>query len=301
MGRSPYSLAHLLLPPFAMEELPLNAHHTPAGVIILGARGMLGRAMAEVWADTEPLLLDRDELDLTDERAINAMFETHHPELLINCAAYTAVDDCETNEEAALAVNGLAVGYLARAAAETNARLIHFSTDYVFDGCRPDGYPEDAIPNPHSAYGRTKAFGEREWINAGCDGYIIRTSWLYGPGGKNFVDTIIGHGRQRPEVNVVNDQHGAPTYTLDLARFTRQLVDDDFAVGIYHGVNSGTATWFDLATLAFELAGVASMVAPCTTAEFPRPAPRPEWSVLLNSYGPGMRPWPDALRSYLLT
>lgn len=269
--------------------------------MILGARGMLGQAMAATWADHYPLLFDRVELDITDDRAVIESFELHRPSLVINCAGYTAVDKCETNEAAALAINGQAVGILARAAAGSNARFIHFSTDYVFDGHRPAGYTEGSPVNPLNTYGRTKAAGEHEWLESGCDGFLIRTSWLYGPGGRNFVDVILNAGRRSPEVRVVDDQHGIPTNTVDLARFTRQLIEDGYESGIYHGVSHGRTTWYKLACEAFRTTGMTSRVIPCTTAEFQRPAPRPKWSVLLNTKGPSLRPWRDALHEYLRT
>jgi len=279
-------------------------------VLVTGAKGMLGQAVMETWSDMDLIGVDLTELDITNPPAIAKMLDLYKPTVLVNCAAYTAVDKCETEEMVANRVNGSAVGFLAKACKLRDIRLIHISTDYVFDGKNEKGYREDATPAPVSAYGRSKVKGEHEIISNAHQYYIVRTSWLYGPGGKNFVSTMLQlsetpstPGATPPRaggvLKVVNDQHGKPTYTRDLALFLKQLVLDRAPSGIYHGVNEEETTWFDFAQEIFGQTGVKTLVQPCTSAEFPLPAKRPAWSTLLNTKRPLMRPWKEALRDYL--
>lgn len=277
-------------------------------VLVLGANGMLGRAMMETWSDHAVVGLDLPDLDITRPPEIARKFELYQPQLVVNCAAYTAVDQCESDEAEADLVNGTAVGYVAKACDVRKVPLIHISTDYVFDGQRSAGYAEDAQPAPINAYGRTKEHGERQlWLNT-KRAWLVRTSWLYGPNGpssgsgqaKNFVTTMIELGRSKPELKIVNDQHGKPTSTRDLAEFTKSLVTDRAAYGVYHGINEQETTWYEFALEIFRLARIFTPVHPCTSAEFPRPAKRPTWSTLLNTKRPPLRPWPEALRDYLL-
>lgn len=268
-------------------------------VLVTGAKGMLGQAVMDTWSDMDLIGVDLAELDITNPPAIAKMLDLYKPTVLVNCAAYTAVDKCETEELVANRVNGTAVGFLAKACKLRDIRLVHISTDYVFDGNNEQGYPEDATPAPVSAYGRSKAKGEHEIISNAHQYYIVRTSWLYGPGGKNFVSTMLQLAETKSELNVVNDQHGKPTYTRDLALFVKQLVLDRAPSGIYHGVNEEQTTWFDFAREIFTQTGVTIPVQPCSSAEFPLPAKRPVWSTLLNTKRPLMRPWSEALRDYL--
>lgn len=269
--------------------------------LIIGARGMLGQAMMKIWSDLEPVGLDLPDIDITNPPLIAKVFDFYSPTVVINCAAYTAVDKCETDEAAADLVNGTAVGYLAKACLPRDIRLIHISTDYVFDGQNQHGYDELANPVPVSAYGRTKSHGEYALFKQELHQfYLVRTSWLYGPGGQNFVQTMINLGRTQPEVKVVNDQHGKPTFTEDLAAFIKNLCLDRATTGVYHGVNEGETTWYDFACEIFRQVGIKTPVKPVSTAEFPRPAKRPAWSTLKNTRRPLLRHWPEALRDYLV-
>jgi dTDP-4-dehydrorhamnose reductase len=246
--------------------------------LVTGAGGMLGRDLVSALGSAEVIGLDRAALDITDRAAVLAAVRELRPDVVVNCAAWTAVDDAETNEEAALALNGSGVAHLAAACAGTGARLVQVSTDYVFDGAAGEPWAEDDKPSPRNAYGRTKLAGERA---VPVDGYIVRTAWTYGAHGPSFVRTMLRLAAGDGPVNVVNDQHGQPTWTVDVARQIILLVNSGAAPGIYHATADGTATWFDLAREVFALSGAdASRVLPCSSAEYPRPAPRPAWSVL---------------------
>lgn len=267
--------------------------------LVIGARGMLGQAIMRLWSDHGPIGIDLPDIDIAHPPSIARALDLYAPDVLVNCAAYTAVDACETDELNAQRVNGTAVGHLAKACALRNIRLVHISTDYVFDGTNRDGYDERAKPAPVSAYGRTKAKGEHELLTHGHLYYLVRTSWLYGQGGKNFVSTMLELAKSKSELKVVNDQHGKPTFTDDLALFIKELCVTHAPTGVYHGVNEGETTWYDFTREIFQQTGVATAVLPCSTAEFPRPAKRPEWSVLLNTKRPPLRHWSLAVRDYL--
>jgi dTDP-4-dehydrorhamnose reductase len=223
-----------------------------------------------------------DTLDITDKAAVAALVQEVRPNLLLNAAAYTAVDRAESEESAALAVNGTAVGLLADAVRSVGARLVHVSTDFVFDGKAGTPYRPDATPNPLGAYGRTKLAGERL---AGPDALIVRTAWVYAPTGQNFVRTMLRLMRDRDAVRVVADQIGTPTYAPGLARAIWDLAGQG-ARGIYHYTDSGVASWYDFAVAIQEEALVAGLldrkvpVTPINTADFPTPARRPTFSVL---------------------
>lgn len=256
--------------------------------ILLGAKGMLGHALQKVFPDA--MFLGHGDLDITDKRGVRDLINAKQPNLVINAAAYTDVDGCEENRDHALAVNGYGPGNLASACAKTGSILAHFSTDYVFDGTR-SAYREDDIPNPINAYGESKLLGEVS-IRENMDDYrIIRTSWLFGPHGKNFVDTIIALSRSMEVVPVVTDQVGKPTYTKDLARATPGIITRP--PGVYHVTNEGQCSWYD-----FARAFIPNAV-PCTTKELPRRARRPAYSILLNTKTPLLRHWGEALHEYL--
>jgi dTDP-4-dehydrorhamnose reductase len=267
--------------------------------LITGASGMLGQAVMETWSDLDPIGFDLPDFDITSPPQIAKALDLYQPNVVVNCAAYTAVDKCEEDELMANRVNGTAVGFLAKACKLRDIRLIHISTDYVFDGQNESGYREDATLAPINAYGRSKAKGEHEIIANAHQYYLVRTSWLYGPGGKNFVATMLELAKSKPELKVVNDQHGKPTYARDLAVFLKQLVLTHAPTGIYHAVNEDETTWFDFTREIFRLANITTPVTSCATSEFPRPAKRPTWSTLLNTKRPPMRPWTEALRDYL--
>lgn len=268
--------------------------------LVTGASGMLGQAVMETWSDLDPIGFDLADLDITSPPQIAKALDLYKPNVVVNCAAFTAVDKCEDEELTANRVNGTAVGFLAKACKLRDIRLIHISTDYVFDGDNEKGYREDSPVAPINAYGRSKLKGEQEIMTNAHQYYLVRTSWLYGPGGKNFVTTMLELAKTKPELKVVNDQHGKPTYTRDLAVFLKQLVLTHAPTGIYHGVNEQETTWYDFTREIFQLANVVTPVKPCTSDEFPRPALRPTWSTLLNTKQPAMRPWSEALRDYLV-
>ena len=248
---------------------------------------------------------DIDEFDLTDPEATSAFVKEAAPDLVINCAAFTDVDGCETRFDDAYRVNGTAVGHLARAARDAGAEMIHVSTDYVFDGEDAGERIEIDPVSPLGGYGRSKLAGER-FLAANHDRWwIVRTQWLYGPGGKNFVDTILRAAGERDRLDVVDDQHGSPTYSLDLADQLIRIGERRPPYGIYHCSNKGHCTWFDFARKILELADVTGVtVAPMSSDKLDRPAKRPAWSILRNLHleqtlGDTMRPWEDALAAYL--
>ena len=268
--------------------------------LVTGARGMLGSDLLEALFGREVTVLGRADLDVTDRDAVFDAVAGH--DVVINAAAYTAVDAAETDEEAALAVNGTAAGLLGEATASSGARLVQVSTDYVFDGSATTPYDESTPLAPVSAYGRTKAEGERLARAANPDGtYIVRTAWLYGEHGPNFAKTMLRLASTHDTVSVVDDQVGQPTWTMDLAEQIVRLVDSDAPVGIYHGTNGGRASWYDFARAVFETAGLdADRVTPTDSSSFVRPAPRPAFSVLGHeAWGAvdlePMRPWREAL------
>jgi dTDP-4-dehydrorhamnose reductase len=247
----------------------------------------------------------RGDLDIADAAAVREALGERKPAVVVNCAAWTAVDDAETSEDAALRVNGHAVAALAAACAACGSTLVQVSTDYVFDGNASRPYGEADEPAPRTAYGRSKLAGERAVLDLladGGSGYIVRTAWLYGAHGPNFVRTMMNLESRRPAVDVVDDQRGQPTWTVDVAGRIIALVRSDAASGIYHATSSGETTWYGLTREVFGLLGAdLARVRPTTSAAYPRPAPRPSYSVLghdgwakagLEAIGD----WPDALR-----
>lgn len=273
---------------------------TNARVLIAGANGMLGQDLQRALAGREVTALGRSELDVTDRDAVFAAVAGHG--VVINASAYTKVDDAETHEDEAYAINALGTENLALAAAEHGARFVTVSTDYVFDGHATSPYAEDTPRDPINAYGRTKAAGEELAQAAHPDGtYIVRTAWLYGTRGNNFAKTMVKLAASNDTVSVVSDQFGQPTWTGDLAAQIVALIDSDGPAGVYHGTNSGQASWFDFARAVFSAAGLdPARVAPTDSATFVRPAPRPSYSVLGHDawakagLAP-MRAWEDAL------
>jgi dTDP-4-dehydrorhamnose reductase len=261
---------------------------------------MLGTDLQRALAGREVTALTRADLDVTDLDAVRSAVAGH--DVVINASAYTRVDDAETHEEEAHAVNATGAQNLAIAASEAGARLLQISTDYVFDGSADSPYDENTPLNPISAYGRTKADGERLAVAAHPAGtFIVRTAWLYGANGGNFARTMLRLAETHDTVDVVTDQLGQPTWTADLAAQVVALLDVDAPPGIYHGTNSGEASWFDFAREVFRLAGLdPERVRPTTSDKFVRPAPRPDYSVLghdawLRAGIPAMRDWREAL------
>jgi len=268
--------------------------------LVVGAGGMLGTDLQTALAGREVTALTRSRLDVTDASAVAAAVAGHG--VVINASAYTKVDDAESHESDAFAVNAVGAGNLATAAAAAGAKLVQVSTDYVFDGAATTPYAESTPTAPVSAYGRSKAEGERLVLAAHPDGsYIVRTAWLYGENGGNFARTMLSLAASRPTVSVVDDQLGQPTWTLDLVNQIVALLDNDAPAGVYHGTNSGSTSWFGFARAVFAESGLdPDRVLPTTSADFVRPAPRPAYSVLGHDAWTAadiapMRPWREAL------
>ncbi|TFB54016.1 dTDP-4-dehydrorhamnose reductase [Cryobacterium sp. Sr3] len=248
--------------------------------LITGAAGMLGRDLQAALDGRDVTAFDRTELDITDRAAVLAQVVGY--DVIINAAAYTQVDDAETNEDAAYAINATGPHNLALAASATGAKLVQISTDYVFDGSATAPYAEDTEIDPISAYGRTKAAGEAFVMQEHPAGsYIVRTAWLYGQHGPNFPKTMLKLAAARDTLSVVDDQVGQPTWTADLAAQIVTLLDSDAPAGIYHGTSSGVTSWFGFAQAVFATAGLdPERVTPTDSSQFVRPAPRPSYSVL---------------------
>jgi dTDP-4-dehydrorhamnose reductase len=275
-------------------------------VLVTGAGGMLGRDVVRAARERghEVVGLAHDELDVTDAEAVAAAIAGTHPDTVVNCAAWTDVDGAESDPDGARAVNADGAGNLARAAAAAGARLVHVSTDYVFDGERPpsaDPYVESDPTGPCSVYGATKLEGEQAVAAAGGSHAIVRSSWLFGLGGRNFVATMLGLGAERDEVRVVTDQIGCPTYTGQLAEALVDLAAGT-SEGIHHVAGGGEpCSWHELTVEAFRQAGIECRVLPCTTVDMPRPAPRPAFSALATERPetPTLPPWQTGLAAYL--
>ncbi|HEX5028808.1 MAG TPA: dTDP-4-dehydrorhamnose reductase [Gaiellaceae bacterium] len=261
-------------------------------VLISGAGGQLGHALQDAFADDDVRALTHADWDVA--HPLDPALREEGFDLVLHAAAWTDVDGAEADPQGAAAVNVAGVAH----AAALRAPLVTFSTDYVFDGRKRSPYVESDGPSPASAYGRTKLHGEAA---AGPDAWVVRTSWLFGPRGHNFLRTMLRLGEERDEIDVVDDQRGCPTYVGHLAAAVRSLVDEDLPKGLWHIAASGDCTWADFAEAIFEDAGVACRVRRITTAELPRPAPRPAYSVLRSerSGAPVLPHWRDGLRTCL--
>lgn len=262
---------------------------------------MLGHELAEAFADGNELVLwDREQIDIAKRDDVMKKVGELKPDIVINSAAYTAVDRAESEKNAVYKVNGCAVGFLSTICKEINALLIHFSTDYVFDGESPRGYKEDyPVSKPITMYGKSKFLGEKMIADINPRHYLVRTSWLFGKNGKNFIETMIRLADEKRDIKVVNDQFGSPTYAKDLAYKIRELVDENKSSGIYHITNSNHCSWYELALKIFELAELKPSVKPVASEEFPTPAKRPTYSMLINTKLSPMRSWEEALEAYL--
>jgi len=273
-------------------------------ILITGANGMLAKEVINIFANEELILTDVDTLDITNEQAVLEFVKQSNPEYIINCAAYTAVDKAEEDIDLCTKVNVDGPRNLAKAAESIYATLLHISTDYVFDGEKylTEIYKEDDITNPQSVYGATKRDSENEVINNCSKHYILRTSWLFG-NGNNFVRTMLKLGKEKTSLNVVNDQHGSPTYAVDLSDIIKQVIEKKIPYGIYHANNLGFTTWYDFTKEIFEIAKIDCKVNPCSTEEFPRPAKRPKNSKLAKDKilhaGIEISDYKDALKRYL--
>lgn len=274
-------------------------------VLVTGAGGMLAEDLITCLSERgyEIVALPRSELDITDLGAIRAAVNNFEPELMINCAAYTKVDKAEKEETRALMVNGFGVQNLCLLCQERDIPLVHFSTDYVFDGTKESPYTIHDEPNPISAYGRSKLLGEKYILWLLSKFYLIRTSWLFGLSAKNFIETMLELGQREKQISVVNDQRGCPTWTYHLAQAVIDLIETE-RYGIYHITNSEPTTWFEFAREIFRLSGRDIEVLPVTSDQFPRPARRPQNSVLdpfplIEVLGREMPSWREALEEYL--
>ncbi|MFA6533756.1 MAG: dTDP-4-dehydrorhamnose reductase [Patescibacteria group bacterium] len=274
-------------------------------ILIVGAKGMLGQYLAKVFRGEDLYLWDRAELDITNQAEVEKKIEELKPEIIINAAAYNDVDRAETDSETANLVNGYAVGYLAKAAKAAGAIMVHYSTGYVFDGEKVEGYTEGDQPNPISKYGQSKFLGEQE-LQENCERYyLIRLSRLFGDTGtgvgvkKSFVDKILELAETKEELEVVDEEISSSAYGADLAEFTKALLDDGQPFGIYHGSNSGACTWYGLAEEIFKIKGLKKKLIPVSADKFQRLARRPRYSVLLNTKFIPIRSWQESLKEYL--
>jgi len=263
---------------------------------------MLGRDVAEVFGARghELVLLAREDLDITDGPRVDAAVARSAPDVIVNCAAWTDVDGAEAHEREAMEVNDTGAGLLAVAAGTVGARIVYPSTDYVFDGNKGAPYAESDMPHPLSAYGRTKLAGETSVAVANSRHLIVRTSWLFGLGGGNFIETMLRLSAEQPEVLVVSDQVGAPTYTRHLAQAIALMSESD-ANGIHHVTSGGSCSWFEFAQEIFDQAGAGTRVMAARTQMLGRPAPRPAYSVLAaeSPETPRLPDWRTALAEYL--
>lgn len=253
-------------------------------ILITGANGQLGnemRTLSTGYVAYTYFFTDVDELDITDEKAVCRFIDDNEIDVVVNCAAYTAVDAAEDNRELADKLNNTAPGYLAAAAHSRGAAMIHVSTDYVFDGTNHIPYNEDEPTCPASVYGFTKLAGENNVLNQCEKAVVIRTAWLYSPYGNNFVKTMIRLGRERDTLGVVFDQIGTPTYANDLARVIFSIIEHGVVRGVYHFSNEGVCSWYDFTKAIHRIAGITGCkVSPLHTADYPAKAPRPQYSVL---------------------
>jgi len=281
-------------------------------ILITGANGQLGSEIQKIctlYPDFHFIPTDVEELDLTDKTAIANFISTHAIDYIVNCAAYTAVDKAEDEAELCYQINRDAVSNLAEAAAG-KAKIIHVSTDYVFDGRSTVPYKETGPVNPQSVYGKSKLAGEEALLSVCPESIIIRTAWLYSAYGNNFVKTMLRLGNERPELKVVADQQGTPTYAADLAQAILSIIvyagkTGDFPAGIYHYSNEGATNWFDFTKKILQLAGITTcMVYPVTTEQYPVKASRPRYSVLdktkiRETFGIRIPEWEESLEKFI--
>jgi dTDP-4-dehydrorhamnose reductase len=271
-------------------------------VTIFGASGLLGQALMREWSGDEVAGLSVEDVDVRDTAKVRQFVEKSRPDWIVLAAAYTDVDGCENNQELAFAVNRDGAVNVTETAKRAGAKVLFLSSDYVFDGTKTSPYEIGDARNPQSIYGRSKAEAEIRLLEVLPQCCILRTAWMFGAGGKCFPDTILKLAANRPALDVVNDQRGCPTYSVDLARAIIQLCHKD-ARGIVHVTNAGQCSWFEFAREIVKSAGLATEVRPVSTQQMARPAPRPAYSVLsarsLQPYGIAMPIWQDALRRYL--
>ncbi len=275
-------------------------------VLLIGAKGQLGTDLVHALASHSILTPEHGALDVTDSLSVDNYMQEHRPDAVINTSAFHDVPLCESDPASCFAVNAIGPRNLAVSCSRINAQLYHISTDYVFDGTNPAGYDEAALPRPLSVYGASKHYGEVCVQRTLADCYLVRTQWLYGPGGPNIIDTIVRLAKEQPLLRFVDDQQGCLTYTKDLARQIKLLLEHPLLPGVYHINNAGHCTWYEVALAVVELLGLSAQVEvqPITTAEMPRPARRPLQGLLLRRalelQGADIMPaWRDSLAGYL--
>ena len=275
-------------------------------ILITGANGLLGHELSSLLKDHTLILLSHSQLDISDSESVNKQIDSSSPDIIINSAAYTQVDACETNYDLAFQSNAIGPKNLAIKCKQLGIPLIHISTDYVFEGNEKKNSPlvENDKLGPKTVYGKTKLEGEK-MVQENCEKYfILRTAWLYGEG-KNFVKTMLSLSKKNKELKVVNDQIGSPTYAKDLAKAIKEIIEKKSdKYGIYHVTNKGEVSWYEFAKKIFEIKNIEIKVNPCTSEEFPRPAPRPHYSVLnnqkwINAGFTPLRNYEEALNEYL--
>jgi len=282
-------------------------------ILVIGAKGMLGRDLVRIVhsrfrgdrrSSWEILEWDIDEIDIREEKKTVTKIESFRPEIVINVAGYTDVDGCESNEEEAFAINAEGMKHVALGALRCRAEVVYLSTDYVFDGKKAKPYLEDDPPNPLNVYGRSKLKGEQYAQEVVKDALIIRSQWLYGRHGKNFVASVLRQAKEKKVLSIVNDQIGSPTYTVDLSEAISVLLQCD-AHGIFHVANSDLCTWYTFGQAILKLSGMEGVkVIPISSKELGRPASRPSYSVLncqklKRVTGMTLRPWSEALKDFL--
>lgn len=272
-------------------------------VLLLGKTGLIGSALfSEFEKSSDDFIVvapSHIECDVTRTKELLQYVRGHMPDVIINATGYTAVDKAEEEPDMAQKLNAEAVRGLAKIAAGLDIPLVHFSTDYVFDGSRKQGYSESDSPAPISVYGSSKAAGEKALTENLKKYYLVRTAWVYGSGGKNFVDTILERARTGEPLRVVGDQFGSPTYSVDLAQAVLRLLQGQ-KYGIYHLVNSGETSWYEFAVEIFHQLGIPQKIIPITSEQLNRPAKRPQYSLLKNTKLPPLRHWKEALSEYLM-
>ena len=277
-------------------------------IIILGAKGQLGNEFQELekqFPSFTFFFYDVAEMDIVNKDLVEKGISEIKPDYVVNCAAYTAVDKAETDKELAYAINSEAVRNIAVACAVNGVKFIHISTDYVFDGEASEPYNEDSPVNPFSVYGLSKLHGEKEALQADKEVIIIRTAWVYSTYGNNFVKTMLRLMKTKPEIGVVADQYGSPTYARDLAVAIMQIISDGkWVPGIYHFTNDGVINWFDFASEIRKLSGLSCVIHPITTEQYPTPAKRPKYSVLdktkiQRTFGIKLKNWKESLEDCL--
>jgi dTDP-4-dehydrorhamnose reductase len=286
-------------------------------ILIIGHKGSLGQQLMKVFKDLNPLGWDKEDIDITNEKELNLKITKLNPQIVINASAYNDVDKCEEDEkefELAKKVNGYGPGYLAKICRKIEAVLVHYSSDYVFRGDKKEGYLESAVGDPIQNYGKSKYLGEQEIEKRTKRYFLIRTSKLFGPSGKSdiskksFIDIMLDLSRRKKNIEVINEETSCFTYTPDLAEATRKLLgfgkgksmnSKKWAFGVYHFVNGDPCTWYECAVRLFQIAGSSIGVKPIGAKQFPRPAKRPAFSILLNTKFPKLRSWEEAVREFI--